>query len=85
MHFLDRAPSRISPYTGLVVRDDVEEIVNRHRYPKPSIWSQLQPKDVWLYDLIYDPYLGPPSKRDFSRDKDRNSGKICPLLMLWVE
>ena len=71
MHFVDRSPSRLSPYTGLVVSDDVGEIVNRHRRVKPSVWGLLPPKDVWLYDLIYDPYLGPP-KRDYS---DRGSGK----------
>ena len=44
--------------------------------------SLLPAKDVWLYDLIYDPYLGPP-KRDFTRDSERSvrsrySGKIRP-------
>ena len=84
---IDRAPSRLSPYTGLVVLDDVEEISYRRRRPKPSVMSLLPAKDVWLYDLIYDPYLGPP-KRDFTRDSEqrsvrsRYSGKIRPRSLM---
>lgn len=85
LHFLDRAPNRLSPYTGLVVNDDFEEIGSRRRRPKPSVWSLLPPKDVRLYDPKYGLYLGPPPERECSCDKDRSYGKICPLLKLRVE
>ncbi len=53
---------------GLAVLDDVDEII-RARRAKPSIWKLFRPQDITLYDLIYEPYLGPPDNRDRGNHK----------------
>ena len=46
--------------SGLTVTDEIDDVLAKHR--KPSIWSMFKPTDVYLYDLIYEPYLGPPKR-----------------------
>ncbi len=48
---------------GLAVLDDVDALVGPRR---PSVFSLFRPKDVTLYDLLYEPYIGSRAK---SRDQ----------------
>ncbi len=36
--------------------EDIEDVLRRSR--RPNIWKMFKPTDVYLYDLIYEPYLG---------------------------